>query len=170
RPVARLVGGTKGLAGGSFGISVPVEGPPEIAELARTFNEASRRLAAYDKENRELLAAVERGYLETLRALVNAIDAKDRYTAGHSQRTAEIAVAIGKAMDLDESSLTEIEYGALLHDIGKMGIPEQILRKPASLDADEMLTMRTHPAIGGEMTQGVAFLQKIHPMIRNHHE
>ena len=82
---------------GAFGISVPVEGPPEIAELARTFNEASQQLVSYDAENRKLLLAVERGYLEMLRALVNAIEAKDPYTAGHSQRTAEFAVAIGRS-------------------------------------------------------------------------
>jgi len=170
RPVARLVEGTQHLAGGDFGVSVPVEGPPEVATLTRVFNEASKKLAGYDQENRELLAAVERGYLETLRALVNAIEAKDPYTAGHSQRTAELSVAIGRALDLDLPALTEIEYGGLLHDIGKMGIPEQILRKPASLEADEMKIMRTHPSIGSEMTKGVAFLERIQPMIRNHHE
>jgi HD-GYP domain-containing protein (c-di-GMP phosphodiesterase class II) len=170
RPMARLVDGTQHLARGDFGVAVPIEGPPEVETLTRVFNEASQKLASYDRENRELLAAVERGYLETLRALVNAIEAKDPYTAGHSQRTAEFSVAIGRAMKLDAALLTEIEYGGLLHDIGKMGIPEQILRKPAVLSADEMTLMRTHPAIGGEMTKGVAFLERIQPMIRNHHE
>jgi putative nucleotidyltransferase with HDIG domain len=170
RPIERLVEGTHELARGDFGRTVPVAGPPEVAMLTRSFNEASQRLAQYDQENKELLAAVERGYLETLRALINAIEAKDPYTAGHSQRTAEISVAIGRALKLDEKQLNEIEYGGLLHDIGKMGIPEQILRKPASLDADEMALMRKHPHIGGEMTTGVAFLERIRPMIRNHHE
>jgi putative nucleotidyltransferase with HDIG domain len=170
RPVARLVEGTKGLAGGSFGIGVPVEGPPEIAELARTFNEASRQLARYDKENKELLAAVERGYLETLRALVNAIEAKDPYTAGHSQRTAEVAVAIAHAMQLPDDQLTEIEFGGLLHDIGKIGIAEQILRKPAVLDDAEMKVMRGHPAIGDAIVHDIDLLKKIRPMVRNHHE
>jgi putative nucleotidyltransferase with HDIG domain len=170
RPVSKLVDGTHHLARGDFGVAVPVEGPPEVATLTRVFNEASKKLSEYDQENKQLLAAVERGYLETLRALVNAIEAKDPYTAGHSQRTAEIAVAIGRAMKLDANQLTAIEYGGLLHDIGKMGIPETILRKPSSLDADEMSLMKKHPAIGGEMTKGVAFLESIQPMIRNHHE
>jgi putative nucleotidyltransferase with HDIG domain len=170
RPVARLVEGTKVLAQGSFGIAVPVEGSPEIAELARTFNEASRQLAKYDKENRELLAAVERGYLETLRALVNAIEAKDPYTAGHSQRTAEVAVAIAHTMELDEELITEIEFGGLLHDIGKIGIAEQILRKPAVLDDAEMKIMRGHPDIGDAIMHDIDLLKKIRPMVRNHHE
>src|SRR5439155_8772606 len=124
RPVQRLMEGTRGLAGGAFGITVPVEGPPEIAALARTFNEASQQLDQYDADNRKLLLAVERGYLEVLRALVSAIEAKDPYTAGHSQRTAEFAVAIGRMMNLSGEELKEIEVGGLLHDIGKIGIAE----------------------------------------------
>jgi putative nucleotidyltransferase with HDIG domain len=170
RPVRRLVEGTQQTAGGSFGIQVPVEGPPEIAELARTFNDASSRLHRYDVENKQLLAAVERGYLETLRALVNAIEAKDPYTAGHSQRTAEVAVAIAQEMKLPDDQLTEIEFGGLLHDIGKIGIAEQILRKPAVLDEAEMKVMRGHPAIGDAIVHDIDLLKKIRPMVRNHHE
>lgn len=170
RPVGRLATGTRVLARGEFDVSVPVGGPPEVAELARTFNEAAVKLKTYDRENKDLLERVERGYLETLRALVNAIDAKDPYTAGHSQRVAEIAVAIARELGLSERELTEVEWGGLLHDIGKIGIPEHILCKPAALDNEEMQIMRGHPAIGGAMTHGVAFLEKINAMIRNHHE
>ena len=169
-PVARLIEGTQHIIKGDFGVEVPVGGPPEVAALTRIFNDASKQLQRYDRENKELLVAVERGYLETLRALINAIEAKDPYTAGHSQRTAELSVAIGRAMSLDETQLNAIEYGGLLHDIGKMGVPEQILRKPAALEPAEMEVMRSHPRIGGEMTRGVEFLERIHPMIRNHHE
>jgi HD-GYP domain-containing protein (c-di-GMP phosphodiesterase class II) len=169
-PVARLMHGTRGLAGGAFGITVPVEGPPEIAELARTFNEASQRLDQYDADNRKLLLAVERGYLEVLRALVNAIEAKDPYTAGHSQRTAEFAVAIGRALKLSAEELKELEVGGLLHDIGKIGIAEQILRKPAQLDDAEMRVMRGHPDIGDAIMHDIDLLKKIRPMVRNHHE
>ena len=169
-PVARLMHGTRGLAGGAFGITVPVEGPPEIAELARTFNEASQRLDQYDADNRKLLLAVERGYLEVLRALVNAIEAKDPYTAGHSQRTAEFAVAIGRALKLSAEELKELEVGGLLHDIGKIGIAEQILRKPAQLDDAEMRVMRGHPAIGDGIVADIQMLTRIRSMVRNHHE
>ncbi len=170
RPVERLMEGTRGLAGGAFGITVPVEGPPEIAELARTFNEASQRLDQYDADNRKLLLAVERGYLEILRALVNAIEAKDPYTAGHSQRTAEFAVAIASAMKLSPDEVKEIEVGGLLHDIGKIGIAEQILRKPAQLDDAEMRVMRGHPAIGDGIVSDIEMLGRIRTMVRNHHE
>jgi HD-GYP domain-containing protein (c-di-GMP phosphodiesterase class II) len=169
-PVARLVQGTRGLAGGAFGTSVPVEGPPEIAELARTFNDASQKLDQYDADNRKLLLAVERGYLEVLRALVNAIEAKDPYTAGHSQRTAELAVAVARAMNLPHDDIREIEVGGLLHDIGKIGIAEQILRKPAQLDDAEMRVMRGHPAIGDGIVADIEMLGRIRSMVRNHHE
>jgi putative nucleotidyltransferase with HDIG domain len=169
-PVARLVAGTQSIAEGRFGVAVPVGGTPEIAELARVFNQASLKLARYDGENKELLAAVERGYLETLRVLVGAIEAKDPYTAGHSQRTAELAVQIARAMGLDSMTCNEIEFGGLLHDIGKIGIAEQILRKPARLDDAEMAIMRGHPAIGDAIVRNVEFLGRIRAMIRNHHE
>lgn len=170
RPVKRLMMGTRELATGAFGVSVPVEGPPEIAELARTFNEASQRLDQYDADNRRLLLAVERGYLEVLRALVNAIEAKDPYTAGHSQRTAELSVVIARALGLGDDEVKEIEVGGLLHDIGKIGIAEQILRKPASLDDDEMRIMRGHPSIGDGIVSDIELLARIRSMVRNHHE
>lgn len=170
RPISRLIGGTQSLARGEFGKTLPLEGPPELRELFRVFNDASSKLQRYDNENRELLQRIERSYLETLRALVNAIEAKDTYTAGHSQRTAEVAVAIGRAMKLSDEQLMEIEFGGLLHDIGKIGIPEHILRKPAQLDTEEMDIMRGHPDIGAIMTDGVPFLERISAMIRNHHE
>jgi HAMP domain-containing protein len=169
-PVKRLIESTRGLAAGSFGVSVPVEGPPEISALARTFNQASQRLREYDGENKELLEKVERGYLETLRALVNAIEAKDPYTAGHSQRTAEFSVAIGRALLLDDAKLREIEFGGLLHDIGKIGIAEQILRKPAALDDAEMKIMRGHPGIGDVVVRDIEILSSIRAMVRHHHE
>ncbi|HEX4460494.1 MAG TPA: HD domain-containing phosphohydrolase, partial [Polyangia bacterium] len=170
RPVAQLVVGTRSLAAGAFGAIVSVEGPPEIAELATAFNEASQRLDHYDAENRRLLLEVERGYLEVLRALVNAIEAKDPYTAGHSQRTAEFAVAIGRELGLTVDELHELEVGGLLHDIGKIGIAEQILRKPAQLDDAEMRIMRGHPAIGDGIVGDIELLGRIRSMVRNHHE
>jgi putative nucleotidyltransferase with HDIG domain len=170
RPVKRLAEGTKVLATGAFGVAVPVDGPPEIRELARQFNDASQKLDQLDAENRKLMLAVERGYVELLRALVNAIEAKDPYTAGHSQRTAELALAIARAMQLSDEQLREIEIGGLLHDIGKIGIAEQILRKPAQLDDGEMRIMRGHPAIGDAIVADIDMLARIRSMVRNHHE
>src|SRR5262249_55537381 len=90
--------------------------------------------------------------------------------AGHSQRTAEFAVAISQALSLDQSKKREIEFGALLHDIGKIGIPEQILRKPAALDDAEMHIMRGHPAIGDGVVGDIEILAATLPIVRIHHE
>jgi len=169
-PLRKLVAGAERLGSSASLEAVPEQGPAELIELARAWNGASRRLAASAEQNRELVAQLERAYFETLRALVNAIEAKDSYTRGHSQRTAEFAVAIARRLGLDDAEVREVEFGGLLHDIGKIGIAEQILRKPARLDDDEMGVMRGHPRIGDGIVGDIAFLAPVRAMVRNHHE
>jgi putative nucleotidyltransferase with HDIG domain len=170
RPVKDCVRGALDIARGRFGRQVPVTVKNEVGELAYTFNHMSRELESYDRENRQLIATLEAGYLATLRSLTSAIDAKDPFTRGHSQRVSELAIAIGQELGLKESDLTAIAYGGLLHDVGKIGIPEAILHKSASLAKDEMEQMRAHPAIGAEILRGVDFLRNAAPAVRSHHE
>ncbi len=170
RPVAACVRGALDIARGRFGRQLEVKARNEIGELAYTFNHMSKELASYDAENRRLIAALEAGYLDTLRALAGAIDAKDAYTRGHNQRVAKLAVQIGRQMGLDEKALKTLEHGGLLHDIGKIGIPESVLRKKTPLTEEEMALMRAHPAIGAEIVKGVEFLQEAVLAIRSHHE
>jgi putative nucleotidyltransferase with HDIG domain len=170
RPMAACVRGALDIARGRFGRQVEVKARNEIGELAYTFNHMSKELASYDAENRRLIAALEGGYLDTLRALAGAIDAKDAYTRGHNQRVAKLAVEIGRQMGLDEQTLTTLEHGGLLHDIGKIGIPESVLRKKTPLTEEEMALMRDHPAIGAGIVKGVEFLREAVLAIRNHHE
>jgi len=98
RPVSSCVRGALDIARGRFGREIPVAVRNEIGELAYTFNHMSRELKSYDHENRRLIAALEAGYLATLRGLASAIDAKDPSTRGHSQRVAELAVAVGREL------------------------------------------------------------------------
>ncbi len=170
RPLKRLVESVEQLGKSLTHEAVPEQGPAELIELARAWNEASRRLAVSVEQNRDLVAQVERAYVETLRGLVNAIEAKDSYTRGHSQRTAEVAVLIARKLGLDDAEVREVEFGGLLHDIGKIGIAEQILRKPARLDDDEMGVMKGHPRIGDGIVGDIAFLAPVRAMVRNHHE
>jgi len=170
RPVKDCVRGALDIARGHFGRQVPVTVRNEIGELAYTFNHMSRELETYDRENRQLIAALEAGYLATLRSLASAIDAKDTSTRGHSQRVSELAVAIGEELGLRDGDLKTLAYGGLLHDIGKIGIPEAILHKSAALAEDEMEQMRAHPAIGAEILRGVDFLRNALPAVRSHHE
>ncbi len=170
RRVGEVVHGALDIARGRFGREVPVRGRDEISDLAYTFNHMSRELASYDQENRRLIRALEAGYLDTIRSLAGAIDAKDTYTRGHNQRVAELAVEIGREMKLDEAALKALAYGGILHDIGKIGIPEPVLRKETPLNEAEMVLMRDHPAIGAEIVRGVEFLREALPAIRSHHE
>lgn len=127
----------------------------------------SRRLAAEYN-------ALQRRFRETLRgalsALTDAIDAKDPGTYGHSYRVMQYAMAIARRMGLGEADLADLEMAALLHDIGKIGIPEAILTKPAALTEEEYAIIKTHPARGQMMLWRVPELERVLPLVRHHHE
>jgi HD-GYP domain-containing protein (c-di-GMP phosphodiesterase class II) len=170
RPLAECVRGALDIARGRFGRQVSVAARNEIGDLAYTFNYMSKELAAYDGENRRLIAELERGYLATIRSLAAAVDAKDPYTRGHAERVAALSVEIGRELGLDGGALRNLEYGGVLHDIGKIGIPDSILAKKGVLTAEEMALVRDHPAIGAQIVSGVEFLRDALPAIRSHHE
>ena len=170
RPLDELVAGALDIARGRFGRQVAHVGHTELSDLAYTFNFMSTQLDQYNKENARLYAALERGYLETIRALASAIDAKDPYTRGHSERVAKLSVEIGRELGLDAATLRVLEFGGILHDVGKIGIPEQVLGKPARLTPEEFDLVRSHAAIGAEIIDGVEFLKSAEPAIRHHHE
>ena len=170
RPIAECVRGALEIARGRFGRQVQVSARNEIGDLAYTFNHMSRELASYDAENRRLIQALEEGYLDTIQSLASAIDAKDPYTRGHSQRVAYWAVEIGKELDLSPEALQALEYGGVLHDIGKIGMPDAILAKASQLTDDERDLAKNHPRIGSEIVAGVRFLAAAAPAIRGHHE
>jgi len=170
RPISRCVSGALAVARGNFGFTIDVKARNEIGELAHTFNYMSRQLQFFDGENKELLASLERGYLETIRALANSIDAKDPYTRGHSDRVTELALEVGREMQLAERELRILRYGGILHDIGKIGISEQILGKQEELTEAEREVIRQHPVLGERIIAPIDFLQPVRPLVRNHHE
>ncbi len=169
-PLAECVKGALDIARGRFGRQVEVSVRNEIGDLAYTFNHMSRELAAYDGENRRLIRELERGYLETIRCLAAAVDAKDPYTRGHSDRVAALSVEIGREMGFSGDALRTLEYGGILHDIGKIGIPDAILLKRGTLTPEEMALIKDHPAIGADIVGGVAFLKEALPCVLSHHE
>ncbi len=170
RPIGELVSGVLEIARGRFGREVRVGARNELGDLAYSFNHMSRELASYDQENRRLIAALEQGYLDTIRSLAAAVDAKDPYTRGHAERVATLAVEIGRELGLGREALQALEYAGILHDIGKIGIPDAILAKRATLTEEEMALVRAHPVVGAEIVAGVAFLKDALPAIRHHHE
>lgn len=121
-------------------------------------------------DNTRLHRSVEEGYKSTIRALAAAVDAKDPYTCGHSQRVMEYALVGGKALLLPKEDLDILEYGATLHDIGKIGIPDSILAKPGSLTAEEWGIICQHPLVGASIIEGIPFLEDARELVVHHHE
>lgn len=109
-------------------------------------------------------------FTQTIRALSSAVDARDRYTANHSQRVQEIAVTIGKQMRCSEEEIEALVWGGLLHDIGKIGVRDAVLLKPDRLNKDERIAMNMHPVIGWRIISQVDRLKPELPIIKHHHE
>jgi len=120
--------------------------------------------------NIELFSSLQDAYLSTVRSLAAAVDAKDPYTRGHSERVATFAVLIAEAMELSSEQMIALEMAAYLHDIGKIGVREEILLKPGRLTDAEMGEMRHHPLIGANILKPVGFPWPITPVVRHHHE
>lgn len=113
---------------------------------------------------------LRRSYLETVQALSKALEAKDPITSGHAERVSKYAIDIARELKLSEAKIDRIRYAALLHDIGKIGIADGILKKPGSLSEDEFDNIKKHPVIGYEILKDIDFLRDVARIIRYHHE
>ncbi|MGH2849501.1 MAG: HD-GYP domain-containing protein, partial [Solirubrobacteraceae bacterium] len=109
-------------------------------------------------------------YTATVRALSNAVEARDAYTAHHAERVTAYAAELADASGLVLNEKPELEYGFLLHDIGKVGVPDAILFKPGKLSSSERAEMERHPLIGDEIIQDIEFLAPAREVVRHHHE
>jgi len=121
-------------------------------------------------ENAKLYGNIKRTYFETVQALAQAIEASDEYTRGHSERVTKIAVEIAKRLQLSRDKIDTLKFAGILHDIGKIGVIKEILHKPGKLSDLEFSLIKLHPKLGEEIIKPVAFLDKIRPIIRHHHE
>jgi HD-GYP domain-containing protein (c-di-GMP phosphodiesterase class II) len=149
------------------GVLPEFEGNPssilEIQELAENYNRAALSV-------REAGRNLEAAYLEFIGSLANALDARDRYTSGHSRRVSEISCAIAGALQLPPADLERIRIGALLHDIGKIGIADSVLQKPGRLTDEEFALVKQHPIIGRRILEGVQGFAPFLPAVELHHE
>jgi response regulator RpfG family c-di-GMP phosphodiesterase len=125
-----------------------------------------QRTAELDKALRSLGDA----YRTTLRALTAALEARDSETHGHSERVVNFSLRLGREMRLDAEQMRSLEFGSLLHDIGKIGVPDAILRKPGALDESEWVRMREHPLHGQRILRGIEFLEGASRVVAQHHE
>lgn len=113
---------------------------------------------------------LEQSHLSVIGALLGALEAKDKYTHGHSSATMFHAVAVARELGLSEDEVAAVQLGALFHDIGKIGIPENILRKPERLTDEEWTEMRMHPIVGANLLAQVPTLERVRPIVLAHHE
>ena len=109
-------------------------------------------------------------YVNTVRALAAAVDAKDPYTHGHSQRVSAYSVMSGRQLGLDDETLAALEMGGLLHDVGKIGVPDAVLTKPDRPTEEEWQLLKRHPVVGAEIVAPVGFSQPVLDVVRHHHE
>ncbi|MGH9142560.1 MAG: HD-GYP domain-containing protein [Vicinamibacterales bacterium] len=135
----------------------------EIDALTATFNELMASVALAE-------AQTEAAYTGAIRALATALDARDRYTAGHSDRVSALSVGIGRVLSLSADDLEVLRLGALLHDIGKIGVPDDVLRKPGALTEAEFDAIKQHPVLGARILRPVPFLARHIPIVELHHE
>ena len=132
--------------------------------------ERTAELVLRNREIESLFAKLQTSYETTLEALAAALDTRDTETQGHSARVSEYTVLIAERMGVKEPELTEIRRGALLHDVGKIGISDAVLRKPGKLSPEEWVEMRRHPEMGYRILSGINFLEKSLPIVIAHQE
>jgi len=146
----------------------------ENREYQRTLEsrvaERTAELMRKNKEVQDLFTRLKSSYQTTLEALATALDTRDSETLGHSLRVAAYTIWVAQKMGVREPELTDIYRGALLHDVGKIGVPDAILRKPGKLTPEEWVEMRKHPEIGDRILEGIGFLEAARPIVLSHQE
>ena len=157
QPIGVALFGPK-VSGGSFGVD-------DLVLLSAVCNFAGPAL-----ESARLYTELHRTYLSTVRAFISALEAKDTYTRGHSDRVADYARGLGETLGLKKRDLDMLVFGAVLHDIGKIGVTEGILNKPGPLTPEEWRVVRSHPEMGARIVGHIEYLEPAVGLILHHHE
>jgi putative nucleotidyltransferase with HDIG domain len=156
KPLIRLVAVARIVTEGDLTARADVSTEDEVGVLAASFDRMTERL--------------QQQHLATIRALTSAIDARDPYTLGHSVRVGQLAVMLGKEMGLEDSVLQHLEVGGYLHDIGKIGVRDNVLLKPGALTAEERRMIEMHPRIGLDILAPVELAAEVLQFVAGHHE
>jgi ribonuclease P protein subunit RPR2 len=167
-------------------MAVPTEGEligqierleAELARRERESTDNERQLERYAADLRETYKQekarreeLRRSYMATVRSLSNAVERRDAYTKKHAERVAAYAMELARELGISLGETAEIEFGFLLHDIGKVAIADAILYKPGSLTEEERAVMKTHPEVGSQIVSGIEFLGPAAEVVRSHHE
>jgi HD-GYP domain-containing protein (c-di-GMP phosphodiesterase class II) len=170
RPIRGLAESTRAISRGEFHERAPVQGAAEISELAETFNKMAGDIESYIERLKEAAEENRELFIGSIRMLAAAIDEKDPYTRGHSDRVAKYSLIIGRQMGMSEEELDRLRISALLHDVGKIGVDDRVLKKPGALTPEEFELMKQHPVKGANIMRPVTQLKEMLPGIELHHE
>lgn len=156
---------------GQIGIvTVYLRSPSQVSSHVLAIISIVASVTAAAVENSQLVQRIEKNYFSTVEALATAIEAKDPYTRGHSKRVTQFAIVLAERFGVSEDDVRNLQYGATLHDIGKIGVSGEILNKRGRLTHEEYDAIKRHPVIGDHIIERVDFLQGARPIVRGHHE
>ena len=170
RPVRDLAAGARRIASGDFSQRVKVPGRTELGELGSSFNQMTDQIERFVSDLQRSAAENRELFLGTVKALAAAIDGKDPYTRGHSERVSRFSVAIAQGLGLPVDEIEKIRISALLHDVGKISIDDRVLKKPATLTDEEFKIMKTHPQKGYKIMSQIPAMRDFLPGMYMHHE
>jgi putative nucleotidyltransferase with HDIG domain len=169
-PIRSLAASTRAISRGEFHQRTPVRGATEISELAENFNLMASDIEEYIEKLKEAAEENRELFIGSIRMLAAAIDEKDPYTRGHSGRVAKYSTIIAQELMLSPEALDKLKIAALLHDVGKIGVDDRVLKKPGSLTPEEFEIMKTHTTKGANIMRPVSQLKDMLPGIELHHE
>ncbi|OYT70584.1 MAG: hypothetical protein CFK52_10545 [Chloracidobacterium sp. CP2_5A] len=169
-PIGAVASGARAIAEGDFSRRIATRSRSEIGQLAEDFNVMAEHIQRYINDLRFAVNENRELFLGTVKALAEAIDGKDPYTRGHSERVKMYSVLMAEHMGLSQEEIEDIRVAALLHDVGKIGIEDRILKKPAALTEEEYAVMKTHPEKGAKIMAEIPQMKKYVPGMYYHHE
>jgi HD-GYP domain-containing protein (c-di-GMP phosphodiesterase class II) len=170
RPVRDLAAGAHRIASGDFSQRIEVRSRTELGELGESFNQMTDQLEHYIEDLRTSSEENRQLFIGTVKALAAAIDGKDPYTRGHSERVSRFSLAIGESLGLPDDEMEKLRISALLHDVGKIAIEDNILKKPAALTDEEFEIMKQHPQRGYKIMSQIPAMKDFLPGMYMHHE
>jgi HD-GYP domain-containing protein (c-di-GMP phosphodiesterase class II) len=169
-PVRDLATGAHRIASGDFSQRIEVSSRTELGDLGNSFNLMTDQIERFVSDLQNSAAENRQLFIGTVKALAAAIDGKDPYTRGHSERVSRFSIAIAQRMGLPDDEVEKIRISALLHDVGKIGIDDKILKKPAALTDEEYEIMKKHPQKGYKIMSQIPAMKEFLPGMYMHHE
>jgi HD-GYP domain-containing protein (c-di-GMP phosphodiesterase class II) len=169
-PVQELAAAAHRIASGDFSQRIEVKSRTELGDLGQSFNMMTDQIERYINDLQRSVAENRELFLGTVKSLAAAIDGKDPYTRGHSERVSRFSVAIAERLGLSDEEVEKIRISAVLHDVGKIGIDDVVLKKPAALTDEEYEIMKTHPQKGYKIMSQIPGIKEFLPGMYMHHE